>query len=297
MQLRYLSIAALFLLAGTSLFAFSDPGEKKVDPTYLHSYVPNLQPAATDLSTDTCQYQAVFGANAPRSLSAIMRGVIRFAEITVTNRGGCKTASYPAEEQAYVVMSGKGTLHYGQDVSPVKPHDFMYLPAGLSHALSNDAGAPLRVFVMGFRIEPNTPPPPKLMIANIDEIRKQTVSSHPDSVVYQLMMGNVNSKRDRLAAAHLLTSLYVMEFQPGGTNFPHHHDSEEEIYFLMDGHGEMVAGGGVDGVEGRHPAKPGDAYFFRENCTVGFYNSTDGPAHILAVRSVYPRQDYPQYAK
>ena len=297
MQLRHLSIAALFLFAATSLFAFSDPGERKVDRTYLHSYVPDLQPTVTDLSTDTCRYQAVFGVNDPRSLPTIMRGVVRFAEITVTSHGRCKAVSYPAEEQAYVVMSGNGTLRYGQDSSPLKPHDFMYLPAGVDHALSNDSGAPLHVFVMGFRIEPNTPPPPKKMIANLDEIRKQTVSSHPDSVVYQLMMGSVNSKRDRLAAAHLLTSLYVMEFQPGGTNFPHHHDSEEEIYFLIDGHGEMVAGGGEDGVEGRHPAKPGDAYFFRENCTVGFYNSKDGPAHILAVRSVYPRPAYPQYAK
>ncbi len=27
-----------------------------------------------------------------------------------------------------------------------------------------------------------------------------------------------------------------------------------------------------DGVEGRHPAKAGDAYYFRPNSTVGFYN-------------------------
>ena len=32
----------------------------------------------------------------------------------------------------------------------------------------------------------------------------------------------------------------------------------------------MVAGGGTDGIEGRHPAKAGDAYYFRSNCTVEF---------------------------
>jgi mannose-6-phosphate isomerase-like protein (cupin superfamily) len=83
-----------------------------------------------------------------------------------------------------------------------------------------------------------------------------------------------------------------MEIAPGGTNQPHHHDNEEEIYLLLEGTGEMVAGGGMDGVEGRFPAKPGDAYFFRLNTTVGFYNS-NGPgartARILAVRSLYPR--------
>ncbi len=104
------------------------------------------------------------------------------------------------------------------------------------------------------------------------------------------MMGDVTSKRDRIAVGHVLTSLYVMEFQPGGTNFPHHHDAEEEIYVLLDGAGEMVAGSGMDGREARFPAKPGDAYFFRLNCTVGFYNGSKGLAHILAVRSLYPRR-------
>src|SRR5579872_4627070 len=97
------------------------------------------------------------------------------------------------------------------------------------------------------------------------------------------MIGDTTSKRDRIAAAHVLTSLYVMEFAPGGTNFPHHHETEEEIYMVLSGQGDMVAG------EGRHPAKAGDAYFFRLNCTVGFYSSEQGPAHILAVRSLYPR--------
>ena len=56
---------------------------------------------------------------------------------------------------------------------------------------------------------------------------------------------------------------------------------------MIEGQGEMVAGGGMDGVEGRHPAQAGDAYYFRPNCTVGFYNQiTPGAkAHILAVRS------------
>ena len=46
----------------------------------------------------------------------------------------------------------------------------------------------------------------------------------------------------------------------------------------------------MDGVEGRFPAKPGDAYFFRLNCTVGFYASPDvkDKARILSVRSRFP---------
>ena len=171
----------------------------------------------------------------------------------------------------------------------MRQNDFVYLPPGVRHGLANPSGQRLRVIVMGFRIPRSAggAPPAKLEIANLDEVKKQTVAGHPPSVLYQLMMGDIHSTRDRLAAGQVLTSLYLMEFAPGGTNFPHHHDSEEEIYLLLEGAGEMVAGGGLDGIEGRHPAKAGDAYFFRLNCTVGFYNGRQ-PARILAVRSLYP---------
>jgi uncharacterized RmlC-like cupin family protein len=145
---------------------------------------------------------------------------------------------------------------------------------------------------MGFKIPSSTTVtvPAKLQMANIDEVKKQTVGSHPPSVLYQLLLGDRKSTRDRIAAGHVVTSLFIMEFAPGGTNFPHHHETEEEIYLVLDGHGEMVAGGGIDGIEGRHPARVGDAYFFRLNCTVGFYNSNEAgaKARILAVRSLFP---------
>jgi hypothetical protein len=101
-------------------------------------------------------------------------------------------------------------------------------------------------------------------------------------------MGDAESKRDRLAAGRVLTSLFVMEIAPGGTNFPHHHEREEEIYLVLSGHGDVVAGGGMDGLEGRHPAKTGDAYFFRLNRTVGYYSAANVKSRILAVRSWYP---------
>jgi hypothetical protein len=55
----------------------------------------------------------------------------------------------------------------------------------------------------------------------------------------------------------------------------------------------MVAGSGADGIAGRYPAKAGDAYYFRPNCTVGFYNQ-DKPgakAFILAVRVRVPLRE------
>src|SRR5689334_23371770 len=80
--------------------------ERTVDPTFLHQYIPSIPAQTSDITTDTCQYKPIFGGG-------IARGVARFAEITVSKGGACKTVSYPTEEQVYVVMEGEGTVEYG----------------------------------------------------------------------------------------------------------------------------------------------------------------------------------------
>jgi quercetin dioxygenase-like cupin family protein len=88
-----------------------------------------------------------------------------------------------------------------------------------------------------------------------------------------------------------MTSLFIMEFLPGGTNIPHSHAREEEIYLLVRGAGEMVAGTTADGNDARHPAKEGDAFFFGPGTRVGYYSGAKPgqPADlILAVRSSLP---------
>jgi mannose-6-phosphate isomerase-like protein (cupin superfamily) len=277
-------LAFSLLMAATLLGA-----ERTVDPTFLHRYVPDLAVKPADVSTPTCHYKPIFGEG--DSVTSIVKGIARYGEMIVEPKGACALASYPAEEQVYVILEGSGVLSYGAEKVPVRRNDFMYLPAGIRHGISNPADMPCRVIVMGFRIPGGKPGPArKLLRANIDEVGKQTVQGHPPSVLYQLLMGDTKSTRDKIAAGQRLTSLFIMEFAPGGTNFPHHHETEEEIYLVLGGHGEMVAGGGMDGIEGRHPAKAGDAYFFRLNCTVGFYNSNDPGAktRILAVRSLFP---------
>lgn len=275
---------ALLLLAALPLAA----AERTVDPTYLHRYLPDVHEQKSDITTAGCHYKPLFGAGdaQPR----VPRGIARFGEIDVDAGGTCAAVSYPGEEQAYVVVDGGGSLDYAGEKRAIRRHDFFYLPPGVRHAVASVTGA--HILVMGFKIPPGTVAsgPAKPLIANIDEVKWQPVSGHPDSVLYQLLMGDTKSKRDKIAAGHVLISLFVMEFEPGGTNFPHHHENAEEIYLVLDGSGDMVAGGGTDGIEGRHPARAGDAYFFRLNCTVGFYASKDAApkARILAVRSLYP---------
>ncbi len=276
-------------LAISFLFVFGlSAADRTVDPTFLHRNLAIAQAEKSDLSTSTCHYKPLFGeGDGNRS---VVVGVARFGEAIVDPNGACAAVQYPQEDQVYVVLKGSGSVKYGNADVPLTKEDYIYLPRTVSHTLSNSSSAPLNVIVMGFRTKgfKDAPIPQKPLKANIEEVRTQPVSGHPASALYRLLMGDLDSKRDRIAAGRVLTSLFLMEIAPGGTNFPHHHQREEEIYLVLDGHGDMIAGGGTDGIEGRHPAKSGDAYFFRLNCTVGYYSAAGVKSRILAVRSWYP---------
>lgn len=264
--------------------------ERSVDPTFLRCSLSDLQERPVDLTTQACHYKPIFGQAAP--WDSIVKGIARFGEVTVDPGGSSKVVEYPREEQVYIMLEGTGTLLYRSVKVPLRKNDFVYLPPGIPHGLSASSGSLCRFLVTGFRLPQGiaTQPQQQVEKANLDEVPKQTVAGHPPTVLYQLMVGDLKSTRDKIAAGRVLTSIYIMEFASGGTNFPHHHEQEEEIYLVLDGHGEMVAGGGLTGVEGRHAARAGDAYFFRLNCTAGFYNSDapGGKTRILGIRSLFP---------
>jgi mannose-6-phosphate isomerase-like protein (cupin superfamily) len=265
--------------------------DRTVDPTWLHRYVPALSEAKAEISSSTCHYKPIFGAG--DADNRILRSVSHFGEITLESQGNCQSVLYDREEEIYFVLEGTGVVQSGDETHPLRANDFTYLAPGVKHGLANNSAQPLRVLVMGFKIPPrvalNTPPPPA-RIVNLDDVKEEPVQGHPTSVLYKLLAGPRNGKRDAIDSAYVITSFFWMDFAPGGTNFPHHHETAEEIYLVVDGQGEMVAGSGMNGLEGRFPTKAGDAYYFRPNCTVGFYNQ-DKPgakAHILAVRSQIP---------
>ncbi len=267
---------------------------REILPTWLHRHIPNIPVKVMDISTASCRYQPIFGDG--DSEARVARSVARVGQVTIDPHGDCKEVTYPHEEQIYYILSGNGTLSYGAEKSPVKQDDFMYLPPGIPHGLADNSGAPLRFVVMGFRIPPGTPivVPPKLQIANSNDVKWQFDEGHPKSTQYRLLLGNREGHNDKLDCGTVVTSLFLMRFVPGGTNFPHHHDLAEELYIILHGHGNEAAGGGENGVVGLHPAGPGDAYFYRMNATVGFYNTGKTNAYILAVRSWYPlpKRDY-----
>jgi mannose-6-phosphate isomerase-like protein (cupin superfamily) len=264
------------------------------DPTFLRRSVGGIEPKADDLTANgarSASYKPIFGKG--DADARLLKGISRYGELTVGADGTSATVNYPAEEQIYYVVSGNGILHYAEQKAAIRPNDFMYLPVGVPHGVANTGNQPVRVLVMGYKIPQGltVAPTSGLMLANAADVPLVPVAGHGPTSLFKLLMGTTQSTRDKLAAASQMVSLFIMDFAPGGTNIPHHHEMEEEIYYVLRGKGEMVAGGGADGNEGRYPAKEGDAYFIRLNTTVGFYSgSREGEPHdlILAVRSSFP---------
>jgi len=272
------------VLAAAGMFA--------ADPTFMRRSIPVVLPQPDDLSAGSkgASYRPAFGVG--DSQAKQLKGISRYGELTVAADGTSALVSYPAEEQIYYILEGRGILLYDDQKVPVKQDDFMYLPAGVRHGMANASNQPVRLLVMGFKIPSGAKvaPTPKLMLANAADVPLVPVQGHGPTSLFKLLMGTTESRRDKLAAASQMVSLFIMDFAPGGTNIPHHHEMEEEIYYILRGHGDMVAGGGADGNEGRYPAKVGDAFFIRLNTTVGFYSGTQSGDHdlVLAVRSKFP---------
>ena len=270
--------------------------ERKVEPTWMYRDVSAIHERHNDLTSDSCHYIPIFGEGDVEARLPL--SVARFGELTVEAGGACQTVEYSRQEELYFVRNGSGVLRDSEESHPLAQNDFTYVPPAVRHSVSNPSGQKLQLVVITVRVSPEATisQPAKLAVANLSELKEQTVEGHPQSVQYKLLVGPHTGVRDRINAAYTVADFFLMDFAPGGTNFPHHHEVAEEIYLVLDGKGQMAAGGGMDGVEGLHPAKSGDAYYFRPNCTVGFYNqkAPGAKAHILAVRAFVPMPKNPE---
>jgi mannose-6-phosphate isomerase-like protein (cupin superfamily) len=257
------------------------------EPAFLQRPGADLGECSIDLSTATARYKPVFGAGDPNAHN--VKGLVRFGELTVEPGGSSKSVRHEDAEGIFFVLAGSGTLHYEQEKVPVKQNDFAYLPIGVEYGVANPSQEPLRALVMAFKIREGAqvPPTPRLMMANADEVRLQVLPSHGPTTQFKLLLGTTKSQRDKLAASQQINSLFLMDFAPGGTNIPHRHNKEEELYYVLRGHGEMVAGTDAAKKERRYPSQQGDAFYFPRNTLIGFYSGgKEGEDHaqILAVR-------------
>ena len=260
---------------------------------YLKRSLSTIPEVKIEVSTRTAHYKPMFGAG--DDSSGIIRGVNRYGYLTIDPGGSSNITKYADEEQVLFVLDGTGILHYDKEKVPVSKNDFMYIPEGTNFGFSNPREQSLSVIEMGFKLTPDTciRSTTRLMIANTDEVTFQILASHGPTTQFQLLLGTTESTRDKLAAACQVTSLFIMDFAAGGTNNPHRHDNEEEIYLILRGHGDIVACETAEGRELRHLSKEGDAYFFSPETLIGFYSGNkevEEHARILAVRFKYPVQ-------
>ncbi len=258
---------------------------------FLKRSVYQIREHSIDLSSETAHYKPIFGIGDPNIDD--VKGIVRFGELTVEPAGKSKMASYKDTEGIFFILSGSGILHYGQENVPIRQNDFAYLPVGLEHGISNLSKTPLRLLVMGFKIPAGieVQPTPERMMANTGNVPLQVLASHGPTTQFKLLMGTTRSKRDKLAVAQQINSLFLMDFAAEGTNIPHRHKEEEEIYFVLKGHGDMVAGSSAAKKEIRYTAKQGDTFYFTSGTLIGFYSGMEeGEQHaqILAVRWPVP---------
>jgi mannose-6-phosphate isomerase-like protein (cupin superfamily) len=290
---RILNIKRLAILCAVSSCLFA------ADPALLRRQVSDAKPRPDDLSaagSKGASYKPLFGMG-DRDADQL-KGVARYGELTVRSGGTSAIVRYPAEEQIYFIEEGAGTLLYGADKLSVRKDDFMYLPVGVRHGIANSSRLPVKVIVMGYKIPAGmkVQPTPKVMLASADDVQLQILGQHGPTSQFKLLMGTTSSQRDKLAAAYLMNSLFIMDFAPAGTNIPHNHPAEEEIYFLLRGSGDMVAGLDGNGKEVRHPVTAGAAFFFKPGTEVGYYShAREGQEHdlMLAVRSRVPGMSMP----
>jgi mannose-6-phosphate isomerase-like protein (cupin superfamily) len=260
---------------------------------FLLRHLPNIRPRPDELTENTkgATYKPVFGIG-DRDADKL-HGIMRFGELTIEPGGSSTFVSYPDEEQMYYILEGAGLLHYDNRLVPVKQDDFMYLPVGITHGMVNSSEHPVRVLVMGYKIPAGVEvqTTTDLLLANTGDVELQVLGWHGPTTQFKLLMGTIRSTRDKLAAAWQMNSMFIMDFAPFGTNIPHRHPKEEEIYYVMRGSGTMVTGLDQFGNEIRTPAVQGDAFYFAANTQVGFYaDIREGEEHtlIFAVRSADP---------
>jgi mannose-6-phosphate isomerase-like protein (cupin superfamily) len=280
MILRFIVITILYVLIS------ADAGAQ-----YLKRSLSSIPEVKTAISTPSAHYMAVFGEG--DNDSEIIKGVSRYGELRIDGGGKSSIVKYSDEEQILFVLRGTGMLKYEKESIPVSSNDFIFIPRGVSFGFSNPREKELSVIIMGFRLTPDTCKfmPSGVMIANCDDVKFQTLASHGPTTTFQLLLGTFASTRDRLATACQVTSLFIMDFASGGTNNPHNHATEEEIYLILKGKGDIVAGKNEDGSEMRHPSDEGDIYFFSTKTLIGFYSGNkenEEHAKILAVRFKYP---------
>ncbi|MEM3045661.1 MAG: cupin domain-containing protein [Candidatus Bathyarchaeia archaeon] len=118
-----------------------------------------------------------------------------------------------------------------------------------------------------------------MQIRNFRSVKPVIMEGHGPTTLYQNIFG-VMYKTDVPMKA--FTSFWKMTIKPGGTNKPHTHNDQEQIYMVVRGASTVMVG------EERQTAKAGDVIFLPPNVPHAVFNETKKPCVIVAVGAKLP---------
>ncbi|MEM2875968.1 MAG: cupin domain-containing protein [Candidatus Bathyarchaeia archaeon] len=114
----------------------------------------------------------------------------------------------------------------------------------------------------------------KMYVVNVGEVEEKVIGSHGETTKYKLIFGRGSNYPDITKS---ITSVWTMAIEPGGTNQPHVHEDEEQVYLVKDGCGTIVVG------NERRKVEEGDAIYLPPKITHAFYNDGKRPCIIIAI--------------
>jgi len=213
-------------------------------------------------------------------------------------------------EECFYVLEGELTLHTPEGATRLTPGDYGLLPLGVPHEWRNDSGAATRwaqmrapqpraaydhdVYMVPAlsRTEPVSVDPrdPRtrafghIEAVNMEvgrqrqEFLAMSASMRTALLVYSGITVKMMVDSDLGA---LLTTMFMVQYEPAGVAGPHDHPFEE-TYLFVEGEAEAVFDGEV------YRLRAGDAAFAGVGCVHGFKNVGDGPVRWLETQAPQP---------
>lgn len=114
--------------------------------------------------------------------------------------------------------------------------------------------------------------------------KKPLIDAHGESAMYQIFWQEDDSGKifnaKKPEGMKSFEHFARITLQPGDTNNMHSHKDAEQVYFVMQGEGEVQVG------EEREKVRAGDVIFLPVNVPHGFYNTGDKVAvvYLIGVR-------------
>jgi len=117
-----------------------------------------------------------------------------------------------------------------------------------------------------------------MYVVNVKDVEKRVLGSHGETTKYQLIFG----RGSEYPVTKSITSVWVMTVEPGGTNQPHSHEDEEQVYLIKSGEGTISVG------DEKRRVKEGDVIYLPPKITHAFYNDGESECVITAFGAKVP---------